>query len=190
MNRPAKQKQSAFTIVELLIVIVVVAILATISIVSYKGVQGRARDSIRMSKLQDIAGALELYKLDNGRYPPIDDGGGYETGCGSPTLNWGHCDRMKALSDYLAPYMKIDPVSLSDATQGSYGYYYNSTNEQGYQTYGMYVFLEGSGGQNDGGYYASAYEIGPDPPYCMRTYTGTSARWGWSGNGARCYGGL
>ena len=41
----AKQKTSGFTIVELLIVIVVIAILATISIVAYTGVQNKAKSS-------------------------------------------------------------------------------------------------------------------------------------------------
>lgn len=42
-------RQKGFTIVELLIVIVVIALLATISIVAYNGVQGRARDSKRQA---------------------------------------------------------------------------------------------------------------------------------------------
>lgn len=41
----AKQKQTGFTIVELLIVVVVIAILASITIVAYNGVQTRAQRS-------------------------------------------------------------------------------------------------------------------------------------------------
>jgi len=39
------QKQSGFTIVELLIVVVVIAILAAITIVAYNGIQNRAKSS-------------------------------------------------------------------------------------------------------------------------------------------------
>jgi general secretion pathway protein G len=62
--------KSGFTIVELLIVIVVIGILAAITIVAYNGVQTRARDNQRYSDVKTIVKALELYKVDNGRYPP------------------------------------------------------------------------------------------------------------------------
>jgi prepilin-type N-terminal cleavage/methylation domain-containing protein len=39
------KQQSGFTIVELLIVIVVIAILAAITVVAYNGIQDRARNS-------------------------------------------------------------------------------------------------------------------------------------------------
>lgn len=58
-----------FTIVELLIVIVVIGILAAISVVAYTGIQDRARDSQRISDIQTIVKALEIYKTNNGVYP-------------------------------------------------------------------------------------------------------------------------
>ena len=58
-----------FTIVELLIVIVVIAILAAITIVAYNGIQARARDAQRQQDVQTITKALELYYTDNGQYP-------------------------------------------------------------------------------------------------------------------------
>jgi general secretion pathway protein G len=178
INKTSQKKYgSGFTIVELLIVIVVIGILAAITITAYNGVQVRARDSARISKVKSISKAIELYRVDNGMYPPILDGVGWETTCGSQTDNWGHCDRNKILADSLAPYMKIDPTSLSDATQGNYFYHYTSQATDNYQTYGLMVYLEGSSGQSDGGYVANAYEVGPKPAYCMSKYTGTNASW-------------
>ena len=63
-----------FTIVELLIVIVVIAILAAITIVAYNGIQGRAYSSAVQYDLNAIAKNLEIYKLDNGTYPPSNPG--------------------------------------------------------------------------------------------------------------------
>lgn len=177
-NKTNKQNNiSGFTIVELLIVIVVIGILAAITIVAYNGVQTKARDSARIAKINSIAKAIELYNTDNGRYPAIQDGFGMETTCGSQTQNWGHCDRNQTLAALLAPYMTLDPTSLSNATQGNNYYHYTSQTGDNYQSYGMMVYLEGNSGQNDGGYYSNAYEIGSKPAYCMSKYTGTSANW-------------
>lgn len=62
--------RQGFTIVELLIVIVVVAVLATISVSAFSGTQQRARDTQRVQDMQAIVKALELYKIQTGNYPP------------------------------------------------------------------------------------------------------------------------
>lgn len=64
-----QNKKTGFTIVELLIVIVVIAILAAISIVAYTGIQVRARDSARTAAVQQIQKSLEAYRAENGVYP-------------------------------------------------------------------------------------------------------------------------
>lgn len=55
---------------ELLIVIVVIGILATISIVAYTGIQQTARDSSRTTAVRQIQRALEAYRAEHGSYPP------------------------------------------------------------------------------------------------------------------------
>ncbi len=64
-------KQKGFTIVELLIVVVVIAILATITIVAYNGIQDRARDSAAKSAIASAAKGLEAAKIQSPdqRYP-------------------------------------------------------------------------------------------------------------------------
>ena len=52
-----------FTIVELLIVIVVIAILAAISIVAYNGIQNRANDSTAQAELRGAATLMEEDKI-------------------------------------------------------------------------------------------------------------------------------
>lgn len=58
-----------FTIVELLIVIIIIGILATITIVQYNGAQAHARDLDRRADVANITKALEQYYADNGSYP-------------------------------------------------------------------------------------------------------------------------
>ena len=60
-----------FTIVELLIVVVVIAILAAITIVAFNGIQDRARLSAVQSDIASIAKKLEIYKNspENNVYP-------------------------------------------------------------------------------------------------------------------------
>lgn len=58
-----------FTIVELLIVIVVIAILATISAVAYYGIQARAHDARRIADIDSIENSYEMYRITQGAYP-------------------------------------------------------------------------------------------------------------------------
>lgn len=66
-----KRTGRGFTIVELLIVIVVIGILAALVIVTYNGIQQRARDTERKTDVKGIQGQLEAYWADNARYPTI-----------------------------------------------------------------------------------------------------------------------
>lgn len=71
-----KQAKLGFTVVELLIAIVVMAILATITIVAYTGIQEDSRDSTRLADANSIAKALNLYFIRHGEYPVHDSGNG------------------------------------------------------------------------------------------------------------------
>lgn len=60
-----KNQQNGFTIVELLIVVVVIAILAAITIVSFNGIQDRAKSSAAQSVASQVAKKLSLYAVEN-----------------------------------------------------------------------------------------------------------------------------
>ena len=58
-----------FTVAELLIVIAVVAILATLSYVAYGNIQQKARESRVMTQMSQIRKEMELYRIEHGRWP-------------------------------------------------------------------------------------------------------------------------
>jgi prepilin-type N-terminal cleavage/methylation domain-containing protein len=64
-----KGKSKGFTIVELLIVIVVIGILATLVIVTFTGIQQKARDSKRKTDIAAVQAALESFYSSNNYYP-------------------------------------------------------------------------------------------------------------------------
>ncbi|HVS58656.1 MAG TPA: type II secretion system protein [Candidatus Saccharimonadales bacterium] len=68
-----KNRQRGFTIVELLIVIVVIGILATLVITTYSGIQAKARDTKRQTDINTIQSHLEAYAADigGGNYPTL-----------------------------------------------------------------------------------------------------------------------
>lgn len=60
---------SGFTLVELLIVIVIIAILAAVSFVAYNGITDRANDAAVRQDLSGLKTKIEIYKIDTGVYP-------------------------------------------------------------------------------------------------------------------------
>ncbi len=64
------RRQRGFTLIELLVVIAIIGILASVVLVSLAQARVKARDSIRVQNLKQVALALEMYALENGgKYP-------------------------------------------------------------------------------------------------------------------------
>ena len=102
MYRNNKSKSHGFTLVELLIVIVVIAVLAAIVMIAYGGVQAKARDSARDSAFSQYKSALEAYKVYNGHYPIAKNPDGNVCTGGAPGGS-GVCLVSRDLGAYLVP---------------------------------------------------------------------------------------
>ena len=89
-----KTLSRGFTIVELLIVIVVIGILAGLVVVTYNGIQKKARDTERKTDINALHGQLEAYQAQNGKYPTM----------ANVNLDTWRADNMKGL----------DPAALAD----------------------------------------------------------------------------
>lgn len=76
---PDTTKTSAFTLIELLIVVAIIAILAAIAVPNFLEAQVRAKVSRAKADMRSIATALESYAVDYNRYPlPANEDGEIE----------------------------------------------------------------------------------------------------------------
>lgn len=64
-----QRTSNGFTIVELLLVIVVVAILAAMTVIAFNGIQQRSRNSAKLSTVQSIVKVLSLYRVEHDAFP-------------------------------------------------------------------------------------------------------------------------
>lgn len=97
------KKFKGFTLVEMLTVVAIIAILASIVVVNVNSARMRARDGRRISDIEAIAKAMEMYLYREGggtSYPDVS-GWAYSTETGTSS-NW------YTLKTELAPY--IDPL--------------------------------------------------------------------------------
>jgi general secretion pathway protein G len=69
-----KKKEKGFTLLEILIVITILGILASLVAVRVMDRPGEARTTKAELEIQTLESALKLFRLDNGFYPSTDQG--------------------------------------------------------------------------------------------------------------------
>ena len=166
-RRTTDKNQLAFTLLELLIAMVILALLTGLGIQSFGSVQKRSRDSRRKQDLANIAKALETYYNDFGQYPL---GAGAIEGCGTDSLpaacSWDEAwQKTIADSGDTVLYMVEMPKDPSDGAT----YYYDGDDGTSYT---LFAKLENEDDidivKNDDGeatvyQYAICSEDGVDP---------------------------
>ena len=92
-----------FTLIEILVVIVVIAILATLVAPNVFQHVGAAKDATAKSQIEMLGAALDAYRLDNGRYPSTEQGlvALWEKPTVDPPTNWK--------APYLRKPVPVDP---------------------------------------------------------------------------------
>lgn len=68
------KKQQGFTLIELMVVVVILAILAAVAVPQFMDRPDEARVVKAKQDIASLSSALQLYKLDNYRYPTTDQG--------------------------------------------------------------------------------------------------------------------
>ena len=114
-------RRSAFTLIEILVVIVVIAILATLVAPNIFQHVGAAKSATAKAQIEMLGSALDAYRLDNGSYPSTQQG--------LPAL-WER-PSVDAPANWRTPYLR-KPVPL-DPWGRPYAYLFpGQHNAQGY----------------------------------------------------------
>ena len=116
-------RQQGFTLLEIMVVVVIIGLLAAMVVPQFMG--GIDTASINRAK-QDVRGietALNLYRLDNFRYPTTEDG--LEALVANPgedaAPNWKQYLRQVPLDPWNEPYQYLYPGQRTEFDVFSYG---------------------------------------------------------------------
>lgn len=74
MNNRIIGKQSGFTLIEIMVVVVIIGLLATLILPNVLGRQDQALQVKAAADIRAISGQMALYKLDNFAYPSTAEG--------------------------------------------------------------------------------------------------------------------
>ncbi|MEA1072873.1 type II secretion system major pseudopilin GspG [Sphingomonas sp. LY160] len=73
-HRPPCDEEEGFTLVELMVVIVIIGLLATVVMINVLPSQDRAMETKARADIATLEQAMEMYRLDNLTYPSGSDG--------------------------------------------------------------------------------------------------------------------
>jgi general secretion pathway protein G len=115
--RAPRGRRSGFTLIEILVVIVVIAILATLVAPNVFQHVGAAKSATAKSQIEMLGAALDAYRLDNGSYPTTQQGldALWEKPSADPPMNWrGPYLRKPVPPDpWQRPYIYLSPGEVN-----------------------------------------------------------------------------
>ncbi len=105
--------RAGFTLIEILVVIVVIAILATLVAPNVFQHVGAAKSATAKSQIEMLSAALDAYRLDNGSYPTSQQGLAalWEKPTVDPPANWRspYLRKPVPLDPWQRPYLYVAP---------------------------------------------------------------------------------
>ena len=69
-----RQQQAGFTLIEIMVVILILGLLATLVVQSLRGATDKAKRTKAMADIAELKTALDRYYIDSGSYPTSDQG--------------------------------------------------------------------------------------------------------------------
>lgn len=145
-----KKNNTAFSFIEILVVVTIIGIIASVGMVTYTEFIKQSRDAKRKGDIENIRGAIEMYKSKNNTYPLTVE---------LDLANQGSiCDPSPGDCDSGTYLQKLPKDPKSD-----YIYYYTSDGT----TYVLGTYLE-QGGTSDCG--TNNCGVSTDCNYCMGPY--------------------
>ncbi len=122
MIRHARPRLAAFTIIELLLVMVILTVLAALIVPKFVGRSEQARVAAAHTDISNIEVALDAFEVDNGRFPTAQEG--LQALLAAPP----------GMADWKGPYLKKG--SPKDPWGNPYVYHYpGQHNTTGYDLY-------------------------------------------------------
>jgi prepilin-type N-terminal cleavage/methylation domain-containing protein len=120
------QKKRGFTLIELMVVITIVGLLASVVLAAMTTARAKARDTTRVQMVKELQKAVELYRNANGGIYPCGSSAATTPPCqfGGGRLNVNGTSRNTFFDAQISPYLtfvnELSPVFT--ASQGSITY--------------------------------------------------------------------
>jgi type II secretion system protein G len=156
-----KTKRSAFTLIELLIVVAIIAILAAIAVPNFLEAQTRAKVGKVHADFRTIATALEAFRVDHNEYLPSHAGGAFIAGY----TPWRRLIPLTTPVAYMAKVPTPSPFR-APADVGDYWLELQYTTNDGLQSYTGH---DGRNGEKNA-YLNGFYRLGAGQPPTFDDY--------------------
>lgn len=116
-DNPRLRDRSGMTLLEVLVVMVIIGLLATLGSLQLMGYLGRAKADTAKLQIQELGTALDLFRMDVGRVPTTDEGLSALTKQPEGAERWGgpYLRKKATLADpWGRPYRYASPGQTQD----------------------------------------------------------------------------